>query len=226
MQRVHILVILSACIAITILSNSSQAFLFSSSPRNIFKPPEDSEISEIQTSDTPWVIADVIPTIEAFRRNVSIDVQSSDQIQKYWDFQSDSQTTRDIVFRLINKFLTDVGHPVPADLANVISKIGSLFDPITLPILIEADAVHLAEFLLIHNVDIDRSTSKTYVDSVAGALAIADENDIESIWQALLNGYVAFIISQGFNPAEVIDEVLEGLASYLIVLLDKLNVYH
>lgn len=221
MQRVYILVTLSACIIITILANSSQAFLFSSSPRNIFKPPEESEVSEIQTSDTPWVISDVIPTIEAFKRNVFIDVQSSDQIQNYWNFTSDSQTTRDIVFRLLNKFLTDLGHPVPADLANVVSKIASLFNPITLPILIETDAVHLAEFLLIHNVDIDRSTSKTYVDSVAGGLETADPNDIESIWQALLDGYAAFIVSQGFNPDEVIDELLEGLASYLIVLLDK-----
>ncbi|KAG8188538.1 hypothetical protein JTE90_007151, partial [Oedothorax gibbosus] len=189
--------------------------------RNIFKSPAKSDISEAETTSTPWIQEKFISTIRKFNNSVFENLETSLQVQKIWHVTSDSETTRRVYFKIATKFLTDLGHPSPQALANIVSKAGSLYHPLTMPIFFEVAAINLAEVFLAHNKDIDSDAARKYVEFLSSEIDRANLDDYESIVQAQYNAYGMLAESYGFDFKVQIDEFLELFVNGLIVLSEK-----
>ncbi|KAG8175359.1 hypothetical protein JTE90_018039 [Oedothorax gibbosus] len=194
----------------------------SSSARNIFKAPDQSDVSEVKLTSTPWVKEDFVPNIEDFKNSVFENLKKSPQVQKIWNVTTDCKTVRSIFFRIPVKFLTDLGHPYPQALANIISKAASLNNPMTMPIFFEVTAIKFAEVFLAYNLDIDNNdAAKKYVDFISSEIDKANLDDQESIWQSTYNSCALFAESYGFDLKVKIVEFMELFVNQLIVSSEK-----
>ncbi|KAG8195189.1 hypothetical protein JTE90_027933 [Oedothorax gibbosus] len=184
---------------------------------NIFKPPDESDVSEAETTPVPWLKTEYIPAIDDFNRNVLFGVLVSTQIQKIWNASTDSTTTRATYFKVCNAFFSEHKHAVPAALANIVSKAASLFDNLDKLTYFTTTAVSLAEFLLSHGVELDKETASKYVDSVSSALGAADTSTPEGELKALLTGWENYITSSGIKFDDHLDELVLLFTSQLII---------
>lgn len=185
---------------------------------NIFKDPNDSHISEANSTLAPWVKTEYIPPIEDFYGKVMFYYFTSNE-----DFGIviSSSEARALFFKLGKAFLTEHNHPAATALANVLSKSASLFEKFYMNSYFEFIHVYisLGQFLVSRGVSIDINTAAGYVNSLENAL---DKGNIsaETILQSFLVGYNDFVTSQGFNIDDVVNDLIILLSSQLIILDD------
>lgn len=224
MSAVYVFIILSVSIFPTNMADSAQSKDTqeqSSTAKNIFIPPNESNISQIKNTTTPWVMPDLIPTIQQFKKNVFEGFKSSSAVQKVLNMTFDSKTIRDDFFNRPYRFLPGIGHRATAALSNIISKSSSFFEQLSVRVYLESQVINLAEFLLSFNVVVDDSISQRYVEMLSSEVAKADLSSEEKIFQATLEGYRNFVKSFKFDFGKKANHLLLLFSSTMIILHEK-----